>query len=231
MKMIKINFLPFFLLFLIILIISTITASFAWLSVEGSKDVILIPGSFKIQTIVNEKEGNSVEGLTPVEGVYEINGLTNEENERAKNILGDAHVLYSSPLIENMSVNINLTAKIPGYMRVKLQDEWIVTRKYINFDRTSTEVIFKDQSTHILYTLADGWLYDNETGYFYYYKMIEEGTDEVIPFIISGESYISKTSSHYIETCEVNISISVQVVQANRYEALWGIESIPQPTV
>ena len=63
-----------------------------------------------------------------------------------------------------------------------------------------------------------------------YYNMLEKGTDAVIPFVIKGQPYSSKTSSYYVETCEVNISLSVQVVQANRYEALWGISSIPQPT-
>ena len=61
--------------------------------------------------------------------------------------------------------------------------------------------------------------------------MIEEGFEDVIPFVLGGKAYASNLSSFYVETCAVHISISVQVVQANRYEALWGIESIPQSTI
>ena len=228
MKKIKFSYISFFLLFLILILLSTISASLAWLSSEGSKDVTLIPGSFVVSTIVKDSTTN----LTPINGVFTLNGLTRENNDNALSILGEEnYVQYSNTLIEEMQININLKAEIAGYMRVKLQDEWIVTRKYINFDRTSTNVIFKDTSTNKLYTLAANWVYDNNTNFFYYTELIEENFDGTIPFVEAGKAYSSSLSSYYVETCAVNISISVQVVQANRYEAIWGIASIPQPTV
>ena len=230
MKKIKSSYLLFFLLFLITIMISTISASLAWLSIEGSKDVTLIPGTFIVST--NVKEKGETTNITPVNGVFTLNGLSSENNDSALEILGEENYSqYSNTLIEELQISINMKADIAGYMRVKLQDEWIVTRKYINFDRTTTSIIFKDQSTNQLYELADNWVYDEETNYFYYTVLIEKGTEAEIPFIDEGVAYGSSLSSYYVETCDVNISISVQVVQANRFEALWGIDSIPQPVV
>ena len=56
---------------------------------------------------------------------------------------------------------------------------------------------------------------------------IEKDTKGTIPFIVSGTSYTPKTSSFFYELCEVAISTSLEVVQANRYQTLWGITSIP----
>lgn len=233
MKMIKSNYFLFFLLFLIFVIISSITTSLAWLSIEGSKDVTAKPGTFIVSTTLSKNVNDTKEEIEPINGVYKLNGLSSENNENAKTILGNEYLTqYQRPLIDSISLNISLDAEIPGYMRVKLQDEWIVTRKYINFDRESTEIIFKDQSTHQLYKLAPGWVYDNDTNFFYYYNLIEKSDGPIdIPFIVSGDPYAPKTSSYYVETCEVNISVSVQVVQANRFEALWGIASIPGATM
>ena len=230
MKMIKSSYLSFFLLFLIAIMISTISASLAWLSIEGSKDVTLTPGTFKIDTLVSEKIEDEKVEITPYDGVFTINGLSFENNENAKNKLGiENYPTYSDPLISNLNIDITLDAEIAGYMRVKLKDEWIVTRKYVNFDRVTTEIIFKDEESAQLYKLAENWVYDEKTNYFYYTNIIEKGESINIPFISSGTSYNPKTSSYYVETCMVNITLSIQVVQANRYEAIWGISSIPQP--
>ena len=192
------------------------TITFAWLSVGDENDVDLNLGTFTLSTTLKDKE---VEAQVE-NGIYILNGLSEDE-----------HNLYDpendAPLIENLNISVHVTAEIAGYLRVKVLNEWIVTKDYRNFDRVIEEIIYRDESTFFPFVLADGWVYDPITQYCYYTDVIEEGYDQEIPFITSGSPYVSKTNSSYIETCKVTLSVGVQIVQANRYEAIWGVTSIP----
>ena len=237
MKMIKTSIISLFLLFLIIIMIGTISASLAWLSIDGSEDVTLIPGTFEIETLVNVDTNTSV---SPTEkGVYKFNGLSESNYSHALSVMSSLSkdkqdmLKNDNPYVENLTITISFTKRdIPGYLRVRINDEWIVTRQYLNFDKTSREIIFKDQTSSDLFELEEGWIYDAKTNYYYYTNLIEKGEGELsIPFLEQISAYNPKTSSYYVEVCEVNLSISVQVVQANRYEALWGIQSIPTASI
>lgn len=203
------------LVFLVFVAVTT-TVTFAWLSVGDENDVDLNLGTFTLETTVKDKEVEAV--IT--DGIYILNGLSEDE-----------HNLYdqenTAPLIEDLNISIHVTAQIPGYLRVKVLNEWIVKKDYRNFTRVVEEVIFRDEAAFFPFTLAEGWYFDPVTQYCYYTKMIDEGFDAEIPFITNGTPYVSKTNASYIETCKVTLSVGAQIVQANRYEALWGITSIP----
>lgn len=198
----------------VIALITTIT--FAWLSVGDANDVDLNLGSFTLSTTLKDSEVEA----NAEDGIYVLNGLSEDE-----------HNLYdpenNAPLVENLNISVNVTAEIAGYLRIKVLNEWIVTKDYRNFDRVVEEIIYRDEASSFPFVLAEGWYYDTATQYCYYTGIIEEGFSGEIPFIISGTPYVSKTNSSYIETCKVTVSVGVQIVQANRFEAIWGITSIP----
>ena len=204
------------LLMFLVFVAAATTVTFAWLSVGDKNDVDLNLGTFTLETTLKDSEVEAnVEN-----GIYILNGLSEDE-----------HNLYDpenlSPLVENLNISVKVTAEIAGYLRVKVLNEWIVTKDYRNFDRVVEEIIYRDEASYFPFVLAEGWYYDTTTQYCYYTEIIDEGFTGDIPFITAGSPYVSKTNSSYIETCKVTLSVGVQIVQANRFEAIWGIASIP----
>ena len=223
MKMIKHNSILTMFFTVLILVIFFTSFTLAWISTEVSKEVNTSFGSFELSCTLTSNN----EDVVFDHGTYLINGLSRVDQEAIFTRLPDLAQTVNISYIESLNISIVITAEIAGYMRVKLLDEWAVTRKYYDFDRESSESIFRSDDNLFPYELAEGWVYDKVTRYCYYTKLIEKGTKDTIPFIVSGTSYTPKTSSFFYELCEVSISTSLEVVQANRYEALWGITSIP----
>ena len=223
MKMIKHNSILTMFFTVLILVIFFTSFTLAWISTEVSKEVNTSFGSFELSCSLTANDKDVVFD----QGTYLVNGLSKVDQENLFTRLPGLAETYNTSYIELLNISINVSAEIAGYMRVKLLDEWAVTRKYYDFDRESSESIFRSDDNLFPYELADGWVYDKVTRYCYYTKLIEKDTKGTIPFIVSGTSYTPKTSSFFYELCEVSISTSVEIVQANRYEALWGIASIP----
>lgn len=224
MKMIKHNSILTMFFTVLILVIFFTSFTLAWISTEVSKEVNTSFGSFELSCSLTANDDDVVF----YHGTYLVNGLSKVDQENLFTRLPGLAETNNTSYIELLNISITVSAEIAGYMRVKLLDEWSVTRKYYDFDRESTESIFRSDDNLFPYVLAEGWVYDKTTRYCYYTKLIEKGSSDLkIPFIVSGTSYTPKTSSFFYELCEVSISTSVEIVQANRYEALWGIASIP----
>ncbi len=224
MKMIKHNNILTMFFTILILVIFFTSVTLAWISTEVSKQVNTSFGSFELSCSLSSNN----EGVVFDHGTYLINGLSKVDQESLFTRLPQLSNEVSTSYIESLNISIVISAEIAGYMRVKHLDEWAVTRKYYDFERESSESIFRSDDNLFPYKLAEGWVYDKVTKYCYYTNLIEKGSENVsIPFIVSGTSYTPKTSSFFYELCEVAISTSLEVVQANRYEALWGIAAIP----
>ena len=230
MKMINKTHKYIILAILIILLGTGITL--AWLSIDGSEEIDFKPGDFTINTLYVDSNTDSI--LTSENGVYYFNGLTEIDYNSIKDRVNES-IFVPGYYLENININVKVSAKIAGYLRIKVLDEWTVTRDYFNFDRITTESIFKeydeDENGNIIlhFDIAEGWVYDEKTKFYYYSEMIEENTTDLsIPFITGGISYSPKTSNTYYEVCVVDVSSITEMVQANRYEALWGITEIPK---
>lgn len=230
MKMINKKFNVLLSMFILVLVVFTITQTFAWVSLTNSKEGVLNFGDFKVIVSAQDKD-------TPLvmnQGVFKLNGLSQENYELAVPDIQSNYPDYipsTDTYSADFNMNITITADIAGYMRIKLLDEWVVTRRYLNFNRVKVEAVFRSGEALFPFELADGWVYDSQSNYCYYTKKIDKGTKKLnIPFIISGIPYEPKKSSAYAETCEVVFGTSIQVVQANRFQEIWGITNIPQIT-
>ena len=204
----------------------TITASYGWLFLENSKDIHFSPGGFSIN--LEAKYENK--SINHDHGIYMFNGLSVDDYTVAKDLIKNQTQGVVGMLdqhVDGMNINVSVSCESSGHIRIKVLDEWLVTRKYINFNSSTTEVVFKDDVNYFPYKLADGWFYDVETKYCYYENVLNRGDHNNIPFITSCENYAPKTSTLFVETCQVNIAVVTQVVQANRYQEVWGITHIP----
>lgn len=230
MKKINYKFNLLLILFLLISIIFGITQTYSWISFEKSFQTNLDLGSFKIvisATLDNNK-------LAHDNGNYNLNGLSQmDSNEITQKIqINDQDYNENKNYIEKFKMNINIKADISGYMRIKILDEWIVTKRFLNFDRNNTESIYTNTDDDLLFNLGDNWVYDKKTKYCYYTKIINKSNNDInILFIESGVPYLPKINSFLVETCDLNLGVSVQVVQANRFQEIWGIDEIPQKKV
>jgi len=221
-----------YILLAVLIILLGTGVTLAWLSLDGSKLVDLKPGDFEVETVYTDSTDSS--SLTAENGVYHFNGLSKIDYTSIEKQV-DLDITIPGNHLENINIDIKVDAKIAGYLRVKVLDEWVVTRDYFNFDRITTEVVFKeydkDEEGNIIlhFDVAEGWVYDEKTKYYYYSEIIEKGTTDLsIPFITGGISYSPKTSTTYYEVCVASVSSNAEMVQANRYEAIWGITEIPK---
>ena len=221
-----------YIILAVLLILLGTGITLAWLSLDGSEDTKFKPGDFTISTNFYDGEAIDSNKLSDEKGVYHLNGLTVNDYNNVVDKLEDDE--KNDKHMNNLTININVEAKIAGYLRVKVMDEWLVTRTYPQLQNKKVkEVIFiekeyEQNGTDVFFpfVLADGWVYDEATEYCYYENIIDGNT--IIPFITGGINYRPKDSVSFYEICEVNVSSIAEMVQANRFEQLWGITEIPK---
>ena len=221
-----------YLIIAIVMLCLMTCTTLAWLSFGDEIVKIFKPGDFTISTNFYNGEAIDSNKLTNDRGVYHLNGLTVNDYNNVVDKLEDDE--KNDKHMNNLTININVEAKIAGYLRVKVMDEWLVTRTYPQLQNKKVkEVIFiekeyEQNGTDVFFpfVLADGWVYDEATEYCYYENIIDGNT--IIPFITGGINYRPKDSVSFYEICEVNVSSIAEMVQANRFEQLWGITEIPK---
>lgn len=236
MKMINTSNKKLYLIIAIVMIALITTTTIAWLSFGEEIEKIFKPGDFTVSTRFYEIHDGTEVDLVDDRGVYHLNGLSEtdyinivdrlEENEKNSNHL------------EKLAIEIKVNAKIAGYLRVKVMDEWVVTKTYPQLqNKKVSEVIFIEheyeqngKEVFFPFVLADGWVYDEATEYCYYEHIVDktDGAEVTIPFITGGFNYKPKDSASFYEVCEVKVSNIAEMVQANRLEALWGMTEVPK---
>jgi len=63
-------------------------------------------------------------------------------------------------------------------------------------------------------------------GYAYMNEVLNKNTLYHYEVIIGGDPYPVRSNDLYIETCTVRLGLIIDVIQANRYVELWGLEEI-----
>ncbi len=92
-------------------------------------------------------------------------------------------------------------------------------------DQIITKDKLSDQSSPFQLTGED-WYYDAATNCSYYKSVIPASTDaHNFSFDINSTYFYSADTTHaYREAIKVQVSYSVEIVQANRAETIWGID-------
>lgn len=198
----------------------------AWFYKGGSNDIDLVLGDFDAAAIVRVNDTNLYNVVNVYDGnkgLFHLNGVMKSKYTAAQQI--------GEYFVEDIVVNILANADIEAYLRVKVITEWKVTRKYTTIQRDDiVEAVYT--TNPFQYDLVkdsndnSDWYYDQTTGYAYYKVIINKGLS-TIPFIDGAEGYNISTSRNYIETCDAILGLQVELVQANRWEAIWGISSLP----
>lgn len=163
------------------------------------------------------------------------------ENNRAT-ITETTTIRCSATANKNDSQNIYLnqlgfgfefTNTIPVYVRIHIQDAWILTKQYSSNKKETYSI--KDQISGISpFAITNSNWYYNSTENIAYLKQIvaESEMDKdgnLIPSLFDfnvnqAYFYIPNSIAAYTEYMDVQVSFTVDIVQANRAKAVWGID-------
>lgn len=135
----------------------------------------------------------------------------------------------SNIYLSQLGLHFEFEADIAVYIRIHIQDAWIRTRQYSSGPRIN--YILKDQvNGNSPFTVSDeDWYYDARTNYVYLKEMFvpdELNSGEGSYTFLVNEAYFYNTLSTaaYTEYADVEVSFTVDIVQANRARILWGID-------
>jgi len=149
----------------------------------------------------------------------------------------NAYDATATNYIGNMNIYISITPQVAARYRFKIQQEWELQRYYLNqvegneippvfesvyFDRTSAPYYpfsylrFADEYDYLL----------DDIGRVYYNGIVSKSDEAVIYHVIEGGAAYPVRSNDVIEEeCYLYIDISFDIVQANRFAEVWGIDN------
>lgn len=135
--------------------------------------------------------------------------------------------------LSQLGLHFEFTSEVAVYVRIHIQDAWKRIRAYSSSVKES--YILKDQingKSPFLPSDTDKWFYDDATNCVYLKEMYvpeRDGNGNLInqsyTFNINeGYFYNALSSTAYTEYVDVQVSFTVDIVQANRAKALWKID-------
>jgi hypothetical protein len=146
--------------------------------------------------------------------------------------------------VSRFSASITIETTIPVRFRIKIQSEWIIVRSYLDGTVVKDVTYYlhdPDESESYLTSpigINPDFKYkrysEDERG-FYYFAGIGSVSNGIIDKNRNGDNKFTATllgggapvetisSDNYSETCEVHVSLVVEIVQANRFAAIWAI--------
>ena len=150
---------------------------------------------------------------------------------------------YSMPYLGQIGLQFEITPEVPVYVRIHIQDSW-ESERFTTDTESKKTVIAKDKiDGKSPFAVTDGnWVYDESKNIAYLKTMVTPSkyvASDTIPtgkkvgdfksitntFDVSKGYFYNDTSSQARSTItKVKVSYIVDVVQANRVEALWGVD-------
>lgn len=150
---------------------------------------------------------------------------------------------YGMPYLGQIALQFEITPEIPVYVRIHIQDQWESERFTTDSESTKT-IISKDKidGKSPFAVVDENWHYDESKNIAYLKTVVTPSkyvSTDTIPtgkavgdyksitntFDVSKGYFYNDTSSQARSTItKVKVSFTIDVVQANRVQALWGID-------
>lgn len=142
----------------------------------------------------------------------------------------DSENIYLSQL----GLEFSFTSEIACYVRIHIQDAWKQTRIYNATGTVMAKYIVKEKVDGKSPFMVDdeNWYYDEAENCVYLKEMYVPEKDAEGNFISKSYTfnvneayyYFLKTVGTYSEYIDIDVSFTVDIVQANRAKALWHID-------
>lgn len=219
------------------LLILSFTVVYAWYENTHNADISVSTTPYTLDMkigFVGDDTSSVSDYYNSTTKLITLNGL----KKSIAQTINEPDIVQEEYFIEDFELNVLVTPIVTSYLRIKVQDEWSVTRNYLQSNFKRTESIIREDSVrgnlispyHLVLNSDDScdWVYDKISGYIYYKNILEASDEEITLPVFSGANYYNgKVNYIYIDTCTVSINILVEIVQANRINAFWGINEIP----
>ena len=143
----------------------------------------------------------------------------------------DSRINYESPYLNQLGLGFEFTVKIPVYVRIHIQDAWISTQ-FLSSRSERVRYISKDKiSGSSPFSVTDSdWYYDVDNNIAYYKNMFmpvmsgENFLSQQFVFNVNeGYYYYDKSAQAASKITTVQVSFTIDIVQANRAEELWDV--------
>lgn len=162
---------------------------------------------------------------------FDSDTITCYASERKRN---DSRIDYNAPYLNQLGLVFEFTTQIPVYVRIHIQDAWISTQ-FLSSKSERIRYISKDKisgASPFSVTDAD-WYYDVDNNIAYHKEMLlpkknattgEFQSQEYIFNVNEGYFYHDTSAQAASKVTTVQVSFTVDIVQANRAEALWDVD-------
>lgn len=212
----------FVLMSLMLLVMGFVLVSYAYFQLSETHGITVSTGTFEVDFVVK------------FDGVTVTTDSPFYDNQRKK-IIANAYDVNADNYIGSMTIDLVVTPEVAARMRFKIQQEWELRRYYLDQDPENPiapifESIYhgKKAVEYYPYSLmmwASGFNANYEqNGMIYYMDIIPKNNQTVIPIIDGGSPYTVRTNSVLYEECYVYFDLYVDLVQANRFAEVWGID-------
>lgn len=136
--------------------------------------------------------------------------------------------------INNLDINFIVEVSIASRLRFKIYESYELTRYYHNQEETILkEIVYINQvdPSHYQFSLLKKGIFDNyfisEGDYMYVDQMILPNQTYTFDLIEGGVNYPVRNNNLFYETCMLYLAFEVEVVQANRYQEVWNLQTDP----
>ena len=135
--------------------------------------------------------------------------------------------------LNQLGYKLDFTCELACFVRIHIRDAWIGTKVYATANKETYNLKGLAGNTSPFNNLSDEWYYDQSENTLYLKTMITPTKDEngdysnhVFIFNVNEAYFYSLESvtTTYKEYIDVEVSFNVDIVQANRVYAVWGVD-------
>ena len=213
----------YILIGLIIMVLGvSIPTILAYFQTQELRGIIVQTGDFEVEVFASFS-GVVVDYNSPYYDRDNGSLIVNAYDELSDNYIGD------------LEISVAVTSIVPSRMRIKLQEQWTLTRTYLDQDplypiADIVEVLYHNNRGTGYYPFSllkvptsFTPIYD-VNGYAYMTDIVPSGETTTFDIIQSGDKYLVKNNEVFSEVCYLYIDLTIDVVQANRFSEIWGID-------
>lgn len=200
----------------VILLLLSVVLTFAYYTTEKEYGITLSTGDIEIIAYISFDDLNIDQ-----ESIY---------YDASNNVLlVNTYDSESLNYIGKLDVRITVRTSLASRLRIKLMDEWELTRTYKEDNRQTVETIFhtnKEVSYYPFSLLKMGSnftpVFDSD-GYAYEQSILAQGELKEFHLVDGGDRFSVRNNVFFEESCTLKLSFMIDVIQANRYVELWGL--------
>ncbi len=135
--------------------------------------------------------------------------------------------------LNQLGYKLDFTCELACFVRIHIRDAWIGTKVYATANKETYNLKGLTGNTSPFNNMSDEWYYDSSENTLYLKTMItpsidEDGNYTNHEYIFDvNEAYfylLDYETTTYKEYIDVQVSFNVDIVQANRVYALWGVD-------